>query len=332
MLLLKLFRPLSKMMKKIVIAGGTGFLGSSLARFLTERNFSVVVLGRHRPQNMGNWNFSQWDAHSLGTWAKELDGAYGVVNLTGRSVDCIKTPENCDDILRSRVESTRALGLAHSQCRTKPQVWVQMSTAHIYGDPVSRVCTEESALGYGLAPTVGMAWENEFNKVADPKLRKVILRTSFVLGKSGGALKRLEKLARLGLGGRVGQGNQGISWIHEEDMNRVFLEALEKEAMGGVYIATAPRPVSNSVFMSALRKAVRIKVGLPARSWMVRIGAYLLLRTDPDLALSGRYCEPKKLLKEGFRFKYSELGEAFKNIFSFPESHGRSTNLRPRGI
>ena len=197
---------------RLVIAGGTGFLGQSLARYLTRRGSEVVVLGRHQPTGDAAGRPVVWDARTLGAWTRELDGADALVNLVGRSVDCIKTPDHCDEILRSRVESTALLGRA-LQVITPPRVWVQMSTAHIYGDPPEVVCDEDSAFGYGLAPSVGQAW-------------------------------------------------------------------LDDERMSGAYVATAPNPVSNAVFMRELRRTLKVPIGLPARSWMVRIAAPLLALRD----------------------------------------------------
>ena len=123
----------------------------------------------------------------MGAWHEEFDGADGLVNLAGRSVNCIKTPENQDEILRSRVESTRVLGEAMRAVDAPPPVWIQMSTAHIYGDPQTAVCTEESAFGYGLAPFVGQRWEEAFHASKLPEQRGVVLRTGFVLGRDRGA-------------------------------------------------------------------------------------------------------------------------------------------------
>jgi len=173
---------------RVVIAGGTGFLGRNLARHLAQKGCDVVVLSRNTPAGETGWTHATWDARTVGPWVRYVDGADAIVNLTGRSVDCVKTPANCDEILRSRVESTAALGRALEHVQTFPRVWVQMSTAHIYGDPPEVVCDEDSAFGYGLAPAVGRAWEDTFRGVAPLGTRQVILRTSFVLGRSGGAL------------------------------------------------------------------------------------------------------------------------------------------------
>ncbi len=313
---------------KIVIAGGSGFLGVSLAHHLAALGHSVVLLSRSAPKAAGPWTHVAWDARTLGDWARTLDGAAGLVNLVGRTVDCLKTPERQDEILRSRVEATRVLGLACRAVERPPPAWAQMATAHIYGDPPSAVCTEDSAFGVGLAPTVAKAWEDEFRSSILPAQRGVVLRTSFVVGRDrgagGGALARLKWLVRLGLGGTVGSGTQGMSWIHETDLNRLFERAMFDPTMSGAYIASSPCPVSNREFMRELRRTMRMPIGLPAFEWMVRLGAPLLMRTDPELALYGRYVMPKRLLEEGFPFRFPELPDALADLFT-PSTPRRSS-------
>ncbi len=303
---------------RVVIAGGSGFLGTSLATHLTNLGWSVVVLSRNRPQTDGPWRHVTWDARTLGDWVRELDGAVGMINLAGRSVDCIKTPDHQDEILRSRVESTRVLGAAIRAIDSPPPVWVQMSTAHIYGDPPQLICDEDSPFGYGLAPTVGRAWESEYADAVLPSQRQVILRTSFVIGRNksgaGGALARLLTLVRWGLGGTVGSGTQGMSWIHETDLNHLFERALTHNKMQGAYIASSPHPVSQQEFMRTLRRTVGMPIGLPATAWMARIGAPWLMRTDPELALFGRYVISRRLAEEQFEFHFPYLKEALADL------------------
>ncbi|HQR08890.1 MAG TPA: TIGR01777 family oxidoreductase [Gemmatales bacterium] len=304
--------------QRIVIAGGSGFLGISLAAHLTARGASVVILSRRPSKVKGNWKHVTWDARTLGDWRHELAGATGLVNLTGRTVDCRKTPDHQDEILRSRVESTQVLGQALRSIESPPPVWVQMSTAHIYGDPPEVVCSEDSAPGYGLAPFVGKAWEEAYRSSVLPTQRQVILRTSFVLGRDrgagGGAFSTLRSLTRWGLGGTVGSGRQGMSWIHEADMNQLFERALLQKSMQGMYIASAPHPLSQREFMKCLRQAMGMPIGLPAFSWMVRFGARWILNTDPDLVLYGRSVVPKRLLAEGFVFAFPALKEAMFDL------------------
>ncbi len=304
--------------KTIVIAGGSGFLGVSLAHHIADRGASVVILSRNEPKVTGPWRHLIWDGRTLGSWQEELNESAGLVNLAGRNVDCIKTPDHQDEILRSRVESTRVLGTALRSIDSPPPVWVQMSTAHIYGDPPKSICTEESAFGYGLAPFVARAWEEAFHASVLPSQRGVVLRTSFVVGRNrgagGGALDKLGTLAKIGLGGKVGDGTQGMSWIHETDMNRLFERGLTDSNMQGDYIASAPHPVSQVEFMRQLRRAVGMPIGIPSFSWMVRIGARFLLRTDPELALYGRYVVSKRLEEEGFEFQQPELRKALQDL------------------
>ncbi len=313
---------------QIVIAGGSGFLGVSLATHLAACGTSIVLLSRRPPKPSGPWRHGRGDGRPLGEWRRELDGALGLVNLRGRSVDCVKTPDHQDEILRSRVEATRVLGMALRVLDSPPPVWVQMSTAHIYGDPPEVTCTEESPFGYGLAPFVGRAWEDEFRASALASQRSVILRTSFVLGHDrgagGGALARLVMLARLGLGGTMGSGTQGMSWIHEADMNRLFERALTDSSMQGPDIASSPNPVSQRAFMRELRRAVGMPIGLPAFSWMVRMGARWFLRTDPELALYGRYVVSKRLQEERFEFRFPQLSDALNDLLD-----RRSSKPRP---
>ena len=311
---------------RIVIAGGSGFLGVSLATYLAERGASVILLSRNPPRIAGPWRHVPWDGRTVGEWRRELEGAIGLVNLAGRSVDCIKTPDHQDEILRSRVEATRVLGEALRQIDSPPPVWVQMSTAHIYGDPPNATCTEDSPFGYGLAPFVGQAWEEEFRASVLPSQRPVILRTSFVVGRDrgagNGALARLRTVVRLGLGGKVGSGTQGMSWIHETDMDRLFERALTDPTMQGAYIASSPNPVSQQDFMRQLRRAMGMPIGLPAFTWMVRFGARWLLRTDPELALYGRYVVSRRLEVERFEFRFPDLSNALDDLLAVPRLVG----------
>ena len=302
-------------MNKVVITGGTGFIGLSLARHLSEKGFHPVIIGRNKPKDTFSFEFYEWDAVNLGDWIHSLENARAIINLTGKSVDCIKTPDNCDLILRSRVESTRIIGKALKEVTNPPSVWLQMSTAHIFGDPPSILCTESSSTGYGLAPFVGKAWEEALLHSLPNGMREVRLRTSFVMGRNGGALIKLKRIASLGLGGKVGSGKQGMSWIHEYDMNEIFHKAIINENYQGVYVASSPNPVSNAVFMKELRRSLKIPIGLPAPEFMTRIGASMLFRTDPELALSGRYVKSERLEKEGFTFKFPYLSDALMDIY-----------------
>jgi uncharacterized protein (TIGR01777 family) len=206
------------------------------------------------------------------------------------------------------------MGEALREISYPPKVWIQMSTAHIYGDPPVMICTESSPVGEGFAPFVGTAWEQAFIESLPNGMRGVILRTSFVMGRNGGALPKLKRIAQLGFGGKVGHGKQGMSWIHEHDMNELIYQSIINTNYHGVYIASAPNPVSNEEFMRELRKALKMPIGLPAPEWLTRLGARFLFRTDPELALFGRYVKSERLEKEGFVFRFPFLREALKDL------------------
>jgi uncharacterized protein (TIGR01777 family) len=192
-------------------------------------------------------------------------------------------------------------------------VWVQTGTAHIYGDTGDEILEESAPIGKGFAPQVGVAWEKALAEADVPGCRKVVTRISFVLGRHGGALGTLARLTRWFLGGTTGSGRQYISWIHQADLNAIFLRALERPDMSGIYVATAPNPVTNRQFMRELRAALHRPWSPPVPEPMVRLGAWLM-RTDPELALLGRRCVPARLLSEGFTFRFPTLPEALRDL------------------
>lgn len=306
---------------RIILAGGTGFIGAALTPVLLDAGYDVTILTRDaapRAQADGSLDAArirhvQWDARTLGDWARELDGATAIVNLVGKSVDCRKTDLNKRIILQSRVNSVRVLGEACRLCQHPPTAWVQTSTAHIYGDTGDELLDESSPIGTGFAPDVGVAWEQALRESTPPQCRTVILRISFVLGRNGGPLHTLTRLARWFLGGRAGSGRQWISWIHEADLQAIILQAIADERMSGVYVVTSPNPVTNAEFMATLRKAVHRPWSPPVPAPIVRLGAWIL-RTDPELALLGRRCGPTRLLREGQEFQFPELTVAIKDL------------------
>jgi uncharacterized protein len=298
---------------RVILAGGSGFIGTGLAPVLVANGYDVMVLTRGASRSGGAVKYVSWDAHSVGAWASELDGAAAVMNLVGRSVDCRKTEANRRVILESRVDSVRALGEACAKCARPPGVWVQTSTAHIYGDTGDEMLDESSVIGTGFAPEVGVAWERALEQYAPRDCRRVVLRISFVLGRHGGALRTLSCLARWFLGGATGSGRQWISWIHEADLQAIILRAITRAEMGGVYVVTAPRPVRNDQFMAELRRAVGRPWSPRVPEAVVRMGAWMM-RKDPELALLGRRCVPTRLLTEGFGFRFPELRGALEDL------------------
>ncbi len=247
----------------------------------------------------------------------QLENVSAIINLTGRSVDCRYTTANRREIIDSRVNSVRALGAAVRQCNSPPPTWIQASSLAIYGDAGERICDDDGPHGSGFSAEVCEAWEAELAQQDLPNTRTAVLRIGFALADDGGALGRLAKLTRLGLGGTVGNGRQYISWLHIDDLNRIFEWCLANNNARGIYNVTGPNPVTNAVFMAALRRSMHRPWSppAPAPAVAVRIGAFLM-GTDASLALTGRRCLPKRLLDEGFTFNYTDLDECLRDIFA----------------
>lgn len=304
------------MKKKIILAGGSGFLGEALASFLADKGHEVVILTRRssRPgENRAQVRYVRWDAASLGEWTSELEGSGALVNFTGKSVNCIYTKKNRDEIIRSRLDSVHVLAEAIRSCSNPPGVFVQAGSLAIYGD-TRQLCDENAPHGEGFSVEVCQLWEKAFFDADLPKTRKVLLRIGFALGKNGGALEPLMNLAKYNLGGTVGSGRQYISWLHIDDLNAMIMAAIENEQLQGVYNATGPAPVTNKEFMKTLRTVLNKGWAPPAPAPLVWLGAYLFMRTEPSLALTGRNCVPKRLQEAGFSFRFTDLEEALRDL------------------
>jgi uncharacterized protein (TIGR01777 family) len=302
-------------MKRIILAGGSGFVGQALRPVLLRNKHDVVVLGRGAAHREGGVDFLQWDGRTLGAWASAIDGAEAVVNLTGKNINCRHTDENRREIIRSRVDSVRVLGEAIAHCQKPPKVFVQTSGVGFYGDTGNHVAGEDAPLGSDFTAEVCRQWEGAFDALDLPATRKVILRLGVVLGRDNGALPVLEKLTRWFLGGAVGSGRQFISWIHISDVVRMFNASIEQTELTGAFNATAPAPVTNSEFMRELRRALHRPWSPPAPAPLARAGAWLM-GSDGDLALLSSRCVPRRFLERGFPFQFPNLRDAFADLYS----------------
>jgi len=303
---------------RIVIPGGSGKVGTVLARAFHGSGHDVVVLSR--APKVAPWRVVTWDGRSLAEWAKEIDGADVVINLAGRSVDCRYTPSNRELIRTSRLESTRVVGEAILQASHPPPLWLQASTATIYAHRYDAANDEWTGILGGNEPDspetwrfsidVATAWEKALNEAATPGTRKVLMRSAMTMSPDhGGIFDVLLRLVRFGLGGKVGNGRQFVSWIHEQDFVSAVQWLIDHDDISGPVNLASPNPLPYSEFISALRSARGISVGLPATKWMLEIGAFLL-RTESELVLKSRRVVPTRLLQSGFRFTFPTWPEA----------------------
>ena len=307
---------------KIIIPGGSGQVGTILARAFHGEGHEVVVLSR-RPQP-APWKTLAWDAATRGDWWAQIDGADVVINLTGRSVNCRYHAAHRREIMQSRVDSTRAVGHAIAAARHPPRVWLQAGTATIYAHRYDAANDEATGLLGGDEPhapdtwrfsiAVARAWERALDEARTPHTRKVILRSAMTMSPDpGGVFATLLGLARRGLGGRIGDGRQFMSWIHDDDFIRAVRWLIARDDLAGPVNLAAPHPLPNADFMRALRKAAGLPIGLPAPEWLLEIGVRLL-RTESELVLKSRRVVPARLLASGFTFHFPTWPAAARDL------------------
>lgn len=297
-------------MGRVVIPGGSGYLGRALTERLAARGDDVVVLSRGAAARGAGWRAEKWDAATLGEWAAELDGAQAIVHLNGRRVDTRATRRNVDELISSRVESVRVVGEAVRRCVRPPPVWVQSSSLAIFGEG-GDTTIDENTTPSGIGPremvTVCLAWEGAFRQASGTIERTVLLRIGIGLGGQGDpASAKLAQIVRLGLGGKVGSGRQWVSWVGLEDLLAVMLRAIDDPAMRGIYHVTSPNPVTNAEMMAVYRRLLGRRIGLSTPAIVAKLGAPLL-GSSASLALTGRRCVPTRLLEEGFVFQQRDF-------------------------
>ncbi len=307
---------------KIIIAGGSGFLGKSLAKWYSSNveDCEIVILSRS-PRAIDSTRTVVWDGLNPGDWAKELEGASALINLAGRSVNCRYNKANRRAIMDSRIDSTRILGQAINQCKNPPKVWLNSSTATIYKHTYGQAhdekrgtieATPEAKDSFSIE--VAKAWEDEFEKAQTPDTRKLILRTAVVFHTDhGSAYAIMRRLTRFGLGGKMGDGRQYVSWIHIDDFCRAIDWLLSSAEAEGIVNISSPNPITNAELMANFRKVCGRPIGLPAYRWMLEIGA-IFLRTETELIIKSRRVVPGRLLSDGFTFNFPEIQQALADL------------------
>jgi len=309
---------------KIVIAGGTGFLGRPLAAALADDGHDIVVLTRdstrapqaeHARPPAARTRAVAWNPNGeLGPWAAEIDGAGAVVNLAGEPIAGARwTAAQKARILESRVQATRSLAAAIQTAAAPPPVFVSGSAVGYYGPLGDAEATESTRVGSDFLAHVCERWKQEAMCAASDRTRVVCLRTGIVLEKDGGALPQMLPPFRFGAGGPVGSGRQYWPWIHRDDWIALVRWAIATPAVAGALNATAPHPVSNREFAYALGRAMHRPAFMPAPGFALRL---LLGEMADALLLSGQNAVPAKATREGFQFRYPDLDDALGAIFA----------------
>ena len=320
---------------KVILPGGSGQIGTSLARHFQVQGHEVVVLSRKpRP---APWRVRYWDIRQLGDWAGEFDGADVVINLAGYTVNCRYTDVNCGRIMDSRTISTRLVGEAIAAASRPPRIWLQSSTATIYAHRYDAPNDEITGILGGDEPdapdtwrfsiAVARAWEKACHDAVTPRTRKVLMRSAMTMTPDpGGIFATLLGLVRKGLGGTCGDGRQYVSWIHERDFLRAVEWLIAREALTGPVNLASPLPLPNADFMRVLRQAWGTRIGLPATKWMLEIGARVL-KTETELILKSRRVVPTRLLESGFQFELPNWPAAAEDLCEQRRARRLSTQV-----
>ena len=312
---------------RIVLPGGSGHLGSLLARFFQERGHHVTVLTRS--PYAAPWRTVHWDGERIGAWVAELEGADVCINLAGRSVNCRFTERNRQEVYSSRIQSTQLLGNVIAELSDPPWVWLNASTATIYRHALDRPMDEltgeyggNELIGrrrrapekWNYSVQVALDWEAAFFAAFTPRTRKVALRTAMVMSAtSGGPFAALLNLVRLSLGGTQGNGRQFVSWIHALDFARAVEFLIARDDLDGSVNLSSPHPVPNREFMETLREAYGLPNGIGAPALLLELAA-LVMRTESELVLKSRRVVPTRLLDAGFNFVFPQWREAADDL------------------
>ena len=292
-------------MKKVVLAGGTGFIGEYFEKRFKELGYEVRIISRQKQH-------ISWE-DKLGI-IEALEDTELLINLAGKSVNCRYNEANKNEIMNSRIRTTTLLGEAIQACNNPPAIWMNSSTATIYRHAEDRPMTEEEGeIGSGFSVDVAINWEKTFFNFDLPKTRQIALRIAIVLGKDGGVIIPYRNLVKFGLGGVQGKGIQKFSWIHIEDLFEIVQFLKDREELSGVFNCSSPEPVSNRELMKLLRKTMNIPFGLPSPKWILEIGS-LLINTETELVLKSRWVLPDRLEREGYEFTYNTLDKTLQDI------------------
>ncbi len=299
-------------MNKVLIAGGTGLVGSYLIKGLIDKGYNPVVLTRNAKIKRGYTTFA-WDP-SRGYIDKEsFKGVNIIINLSGANIGESRwTISRKKEILESRIESTSLLYNTAKELSTTPLKYISASATGFYGAISSdRIFTEEDAPADDFLGDVCSSWENAADRFKDLASKVIKLRLGIVLDKNDGALKRMLLPAKLYMGSAIGTGRQYIPWVHPEDLTNIFIKAIEDDNMDGSYNAVSPSYVTNKEFIKTLTTVLKKPfLGLNTPSSILII----LYGEMANIVLKGSRVSPKKIMDAGYKFKYSELKEAITNI------------------
>jgi uncharacterized protein (TIGR01777 family) len=298
---------------KVLISGGSGLIGSALTKYLIEKGDSVIILTRY-PEKQAiseHLEYHFWDGKSPGEWQSAIEIADAVINLAGENIGAGRWTENQKKkIIESRTNAGKVISNAIRLANKKPEVLIQASGIGIYGTSQNEKFDEYSPLGNDYLSDVGKKWEESSRGIEDIGVRRVILRTGVVLDLNRGAFPKMYLPFRLFVGGKIGSGNQWISWIHLEDEIRIIYQAIHEQDLNGPINATSPNPVTNAEFGKTISMVANRPYWIPVPAFGLR----LILGEMSTLVLDGQHVISRKLFDYGFKFNFPSLPAALTSI------------------
>ena len=297
------------MKNKLIIAGGTGYLGQTVIDFF-KNDYDIVILTRKDTKSIKNINYINWNDD----WQRLINSDTIIINLAGKSINCLFTNSNKKELINSRIIATKAINKVIINAKTPPKLFINASGISIYKSNIDKRQDEINfEYGNGFLSELSKQWENEFYNTKTPKTRKVAMRLAPVLGKESHAIKPLKKIISLGLGGKQGNGKQYFSWIHQIDFVRAINYVIKNENLDGSLNLTSPKAITNLEFMQTFRKTMQIKIGVPTPSFLLYLSKYIN-KVEPELILDSVNIYPKKLIDHGFIFEFNTIEKALKEI------------------
>jgi len=300
---------------RVVITGATGFIGRALCKAL-HKDYEVIALsrdaGRAAKSVGGLAKVIEWDGRTTGSWYKQANGAFAIINLAGENIASGRWNESKKaGILHSRLDSSKAVLDTIMQVDKKPTVVIQASAIGYYGPRSDEQLDENSIPGKGFLANVCQRIESSAEEIEGMGVRCIVIRTGIVLGSDGGAFARLVKPFRFYLGGYLGSGRQWFSWIHLDDEIAAIKFLLENEHLKGVFNLTAPQPVTMKEFCKILGKVLHRPAWLNVPAFAARLA---FGEMADEMLLSGQKVLPKRLLNTGFDFQYTNAEQALNDI------------------
>lgn len=303
------------MSKRIIVTGATGLIGKKLTTALIQRGDEIVIFSRNINKAKSNFpeakNFVEWDYHKPEIWKSQLEKSDAVVHLAGTNLFAKRWNESFKrKVIESRKISTQNLTEAIKSCKNKPEVFISASGIGYYGDCGDSVLSEESPAGNDFLADVCKVWESESAKVENFGLRNVRVRTGLVLSTEDGALKQMLPSFKFFIGGPLGNGNQWASWLHIDDIVRIYVHAIDNKKLTGAVNAAAPNPVRMKEFAHTLGKVLKRPSLFPVPKFMLKI----VVGEAAEVVTASQRIDVKKLLESGYQFKFTELESALRNL------------------